>query len=66
MRRFSNLEMVMVFSRLSAGHTRWLEDYGSGRLKKPDDIVSKRKQELAVLQQAQEDYRTAAEREEAT
>lgn len=58
--------MVLIFSRLSAGHERWLEKYSSGRLKKPGDIVSRRKQELAALQQAQEDYRTAAEREEAT
>lgn len=60
--RFSYDEMAHELSKLSYGKADWLHRFASGKQKRGDHEIELKRRELAVLQQAREDYQKAAER----
>lgn len=61
--RIPNAEMADELNKLVIGKATWLQDFSSGRPKRPDHEIETRWRELAVLKQATSDYRRAAGRE---
>lgn len=61
-RQFSHAEMAEEMSMLVWSKQTWLDDFGSGRNKRPDHEIQIKQRELEVLQQAEADYRKAAQR----
>lgn len=63
--RFSHAEMTEEISKLVWSKRTWLETFSSEVKRRPDHDIETRQRELAVLQQAEADYRAAAERKRA-
>lgn len=61
--RFTHAEMADEVSKMVWSKRTWLEGVGS---KRPAHEIETRRRELAVLEQAEGDYRRAAERKEPT
>jgi hypothetical protein len=61
-RQFSHSEMVEEIGKLVWSKRTWLDTFSSGSNRRPDHDIETRSRELAVLQQAEADYRRAAER----
>jgi hypothetical protein len=59
--RFSHAEMADEISKLVWSKRTWLEGVG---VRRPAHEIETRKRELAVLEQAETDYRHAAQRKE--
>mgnify|MGYP007032586668 CR=1 FL=1 len=64
--RFTHTEMADEIGKLVWSKQTWLDDFGSGRNKRPDHDIETKQREMAVLQQAEADYRRASERKEAS
>lgn len=62
MTRFSREEMAHELAKLAYGKADWLSRFSDGRNRRGDHEIELKRRELAVLQQAQEDYHKAAER----
>ena len=62
MTQLTHAEMVDEISKMIWSKRTWLDDFGSGRNKRPDHDIETKERELAVLEQAEVDYRRAAER----
>lgn len=65
MQRFSHSEMQHEIEKMVWSKRAWLGAFSDGRTKRPDHEIETRTRELAVLEQAAEDYRAAAERKSA-
>ncbi len=63
MSRIPHGDMSWELARLVGSKAHWLANFSSGRNKRPDWEIERRKEELRVLEQAQNDYRRAAERD---
>jgi hypothetical protein len=61
-RQFSHSEMAEEIGKMAWSKRAWLETFSSGSNRRPDHDIETRSRELAVLQQAEADYRRAAER----
>ncbi len=61
--RIPNLEMAEELNKLVIGKAAWLQDFSSGKRKRPDHEIEIRWHELNVLKQATSDYRRAADRD---
>ncbi|MHA6645660.1 hypothetical protein [Mesorhizobium sp. A623] len=64
-RQFTHAEMAEEISKLVWSKQTWLDTFSSGSKRRPDHDIETRERELAVLQQAETDYRSAAERKSA-
>ena len=62
MTRFTNDEMAYELDRMIRSKADWLETFSSGHKKWPEHSIEHKRLELAVLQQAEADYRRAANR----
>ena len=62
MTRLSHADMAHELSKLVYGRVDWLSRFSTGSQKRPDHEIELKRGELAVLQQAQEDYQRAAEK----
>jgi len=60
--RLSHTDMADELAKLIYSKTTWLADFSHGSRKRPDHEIEQKRRELAVLQQAYEDYSAAAER----
>lgn len=61
--RRSNQDMADEISKLVYGKHCWLNDFSSGRNKRPDHDIERVRRESEVLSQAAHDYRRAAVRD---
>ena len=61
--RISHATMAEELARLVGAKAKWLADFSSGPKRRPDWNIQITKRELRVLEQAQSDYRKAAERD---
>lgn len=61
--RFAHAEMADELSKMVWSKRTWLEGVGA---KRPAHEIETRRRELAVLEQAETDYRRAADRSNAT
>lgn len=64
-RQFTHAEMAEEISKLVWSKQTWLDTFSNGAKRRPDHDIETRQRELAVLQQAEVDYRNAAERKRA-
>lgn len=62
--RYSHAEMADEIGKLVWSKRAWLDTFSTGSKRRPDHDIDTRQRELAVLQQAETDYRNAAERKE--
>jgi hypothetical protein len=62
MERLSHSEMAYELAKLVYGKLDWLSRFASGKNKRGDHEIELKRRELAVLQQAKDDYQKAAER----
>ena len=62
MTRLSHPEMAEEIGKMVWSKRTWLDTFSSGSNRRPDHEVEVRRRELEVLQQAEADYRKAAER----
>jgi hypothetical protein len=60
--RITHTEMAYELAKLVYGKLDWLQRFASGKSKRGDHEIELKRRELAVLQQAKEDYQNAAER----
>jgi hypothetical protein len=60
--RFSHAEMAEEIGKLVWSKRTWLDTFSSGMHRRPEHDIETRQRELAVLQQAEADYRKAAGR----
>ena len=63
--RLSHSEMAYELAKLVYGKLDWLRRFGSGKGKRGDHEIELKRRELAVLQQAKDDYTRAAARDAA-
>jgi hypothetical protein len=61
-RQFSHSEMVEEIGKLAWSKRTWLDTFSSGSNRRPDHEIEVKRRELEALQQAEADYRRAAER----
>lgn len=61
-RRFTHAEMAEEIAKLVWSKQVWLDTFSKGAKRRPDHDIEARRRELAVLQQAEADYRSAANR----
>ncbi|WP_430232179.1 hypothetical protein [Nitrosomonas communis] len=61
-RRFTHAEMADEITKLVWSKQTWLDTFSSGAKRRPEHDIETRQLELQVLQQAEADYRQAAER----
>jgi hypothetical protein len=54
-------EMAHELGKLVYGKLDWLQRFSSGKKKRTDHEIELKRRELSVLQQAQDDYKRAAE-----
>jgi hypothetical protein len=64
-RQFSHSEMVEEIGKMLWSKRTWLDTFSSGSNRRADHEIETRSRELAVLQQAEADYRAAADRRSA-
>lgn len=62
-RRIPCRDMADALERMAHGKQIWLADFSRGRHKRPDHEIAQKRQELDVLQQAADDYRTQDRRD---
>lgn len=62
MTRFTHEQMADALARMIYGKASWLADFAEGRKKRADHEIQEKRGELAVLRQAEADYRAAAQR----
>jgi hypothetical protein len=62
MSQFTHAEMADEIAKMVWSKQTWLDDFGSGRNKRPDHDIETKQRELAVLEQAHADYRRVAKR----
>lgn len=62
MNRLSHSEMAEEIGKMVWSKRTWLDMFSCGSNRRPDHEIETRSRELAVLQQAEADYRRAAER----
>ena len=62
MSRISHSEMAEEIGKLVWSKRTWLDTFSGGSNRRPEHEVETRTRELAVLEQAEADYRRAAER----
>lgn len=62
MTRLTHDEMAHELSKLCYGKVDWLSRFSDGRNRRGDHEIELKRRELAVLQQAKEDYQKAAGR----
>ena len=62
MSRFTHSEMAEEINKLVWSKQTWLDEFSTGAKRRPDHEIETRSRELEVLQQAEADYRLAAER----
>lgn len=62
-RRLTNQEISDEISKLIYGKHVWLENFATGRNKRPDHDIERVTRELNVLNHVATDYRRAAERD---
>jgi hypothetical protein len=60
--RLTHAEMAEEIGKMVWSKHTWLETFSSGSKRRPDHEVVAKARELTVLQQAEADYRRAAER----
>jgi len=60
--RIPHADMVSAIASQIAGKAKWLADFSSGPKKRPDNEIQAKRREMAVLEQARDDYRRAADR----
>jgi hypothetical protein len=60
--RLSHADMAFELDKLVYSKTVWLADYAQGPRRRPEHEADVKRRELAVLRQAADDYRRAAER----
>lgn len=61
--RFTFAEMAEELERAVASNATWLETFSAGQKKRPDHEIETKRRRGAVLMQALEDYRRAADRD---
>lgn len=64
-RQFTHAEMADEIGKLVWSKQTWLDTFSTGAKRRPEHDIETRERELAVLQQAEADYRSAAERKSA-
>lgn len=62
-RRIPSRDIADALERMAHGKQFWLADFSRGRRKRPDHEILQKRQELDVLQQAADDYRTQDRRD---
>lgn len=60
--RLSHLDMAEELSKLVYAKRQWLQSNAAGKHPRPDWEIEIRRRELTVLRQAEDDYRSAANR----
>lgn len=60
--RIPSIEMAEAFDRMIYGKASWLADFSHGQKKRPDHEIDQKRRELAVLKQADVEYRASAEK----
>jgi hypothetical protein len=60
--KFSHSDMAHELAKLIYGKVDWLSRFSEGRDKRSDPEIELKRRELAVLEQAKDDYERAAER----
>jgi hypothetical protein len=63
--RIPHDEMVEELGKLVWSKQTWLDDFSTGKAKRPDHDIDARRRELVVLKQARADYEIAAKRSKA-
>ncbi len=61
-RRFAHAEMVDEIGKMIWSKRTWLDEFSDGKSRRPPHEIETKQREMAVLEQAQADYRRAAER----
>lgn len=62
MSRIKHADMADEMEKLVWSKQTWLETFGSGKGARPQHEIETKQRELAVLEQARDDYRRAAEK----
>lgn len=62
MSRLSSSDMAHELAKLVYGKIDWLHRFSTGKQRRGDHEIELKRRELAVLQQAKEDYERAAAR----
>ena len=59
-------EMMMELGLMVKSKEKWLDDFSTGKLKRPDWEIDLKKRELRVLKQARDAYTTLVEKQNAS
>lgn len=62
--RIPHGEMAEDLKRMADAKAGWLETFSHGAKKRPDGEIETQQQHLRILEQAESDYRRAAERQQ--
>lgn len=60
--RIPHEAMALELAHMIASKAKWLAEFSRGRNRRPDWNVNQERRRMEVLEQAQSDYRRAAER----